>query len=112
MTGQITNHIIGTDGKRSLCNAPADAYNSGVLFPANSNCPQCLALAKVKAEDMPRRHVPEIAARKDGSWGVFCGECSAVADEYVYPCLVGTWKQAPPEVLYVTPPRGDEDSHD
>lgn len=31
-------------------------------------------------------HVPTIAAKKPGEWGVFCLACSDAAGDYVFPC--------------------------
>lgn len=34
-------------------------------------------------------HGPEITKRTDGNWGVYCQACSAEAEHYTYPCLLG-----------------------
>jgi hypothetical protein len=52
-----------------------------------------------REEPVHYRHVPAIAERKDGTWGVFCHECSRTLEEYTYPCVLGWWKQSPPPIL-------------
>lgn len=45
-------------------------------------------------------HSPEIAEKGDGTFGVFCSQCSREAGDYIYPCKLGRW-QAPPIVAAV-----------
>jgi hypothetical protein len=45
-------------------------------------------------------HVPAVARRADGTWGVWCVACSEREQDYTYPCDENTrtddW---PPDVL-------------
>lgn len=35
-------------------------------------------------------HIPTIAQRSDGAWGVYCIACSRIVEDYVFPCRVRT----------------------
>lgn len=53
--------------------------HEGPIGPAPSG-------GSVPASSEQNFHVPQIAQRSDGRWGVFCAACSAQASDYVYPC--------------------------
>jgi hypothetical protein len=47
-------------------------------------------------------HIPTLAPRIDGTWGVFCWKCSAEQNTYVNPCDVSAGpdtREWPPEVM-------------
>lgn len=57
--------------------------------------------AHIARDDLadPRWHVPQVAQRSDGRWGVFCASCSHHRGDYVNPCVKfpdGGW---PPAIL-------------
>jgi hypothetical protein len=90
---EATRHLLAQGGKDFVCGAGTGQHDIGVLFRDNVTCGACLTIEN-------KRHIPGIAQRKDGSWGVFCHHCSEEFGDYVYPCLAGLWKQAPPPVLF------------
>jgi hypothetical protein len=49
--------------------------------------------------DDPRWHVPQIAMRSDGRWGVFCASCSHHRGDYVNPCIKYPDADWPPPIL-------------
>jgi hypothetical protein len=49
-------------------------------------------------------HLPTIAPKVDGSWGVFCWACTRAANDYTYPCQQTDgkselWSTVPPELM-------------
>lgn len=49
-----------------------------------------------------RWHVPQVARRSDGRWGVFCAACSHSHGDYVNPCHAFTQDEWPPPILEAT----------
>jgi len=47
----------------------------------------------------PEFHVPQVARRRDGRWGVFCTACSREASDYINPCQAWTQVEWPPPIL-------------
>lgn len=50
-------------------------------------------------EQRAAQHVPVVAERRDGTWGVFCWACSYTAEDYVNPCRLGQRARWPEPVL-------------
>lgn len=63
----------------------------------------------MESEGMANHHRPGVGKKADGTWGVFCLGCSAIRQDFTYPCLLdpeveGEW---PPSVLIEVPPSSE-----
>jgi hypothetical protein len=86
---------------------------SNPLHVLNAHLGEITEVAKsirdlMAAEGIATHHRAGVALKQDGTWGTFCIGCSAVNQDFIYPCLVSEMTTDwPPETLIAVPPSAE-----